>query len=160
MEKKEYQKIRSSLFAMYDTTHDRYWFDKVKELTAEYERGIDVRRFSGFLKIHYADGSEYLYKNLNKAGEQFKLSGSCIYEMAINGEILPNGTFFTLEDVPKKNTTGVTIEFKNGCIKEFLSVVSASRSTKISIDTISKYRNSGKWYRDEMLITELPHNCL
>lgn len=160
MTKKEFHRLRSIYFAMYDRTKSAFWFDKVKELTRKYEEENDYRRFDGYIKIHYPDGSEYLYRNLDRAGDQFKLSGAKMFDMARAGKKLKDGTFFTLEEIPKKNRFGVTFEYPDGCIKEFLSVASASKAIGFSIDTISRYKNSDKLLLGEIKVTTLLHEEL
>lgn len=159
MTKKEFRRLRSIYLAMYDQTKNTFWFDKVKELTRKYEEENDYRRFDGYIKIHYPDGSEYLYRDLELAGDQFKFSGSKMFDMARAGKKLSDGTFFTLKEIPKKNRL-VTFEYPDGCIKEFSSIVSASKSIGFSIDTISRYKNSDKLLLGEIKITTFLHEEL
>lgn len=159
MTKKEFRRLRSIYLAMYDRTKSAFWFDKVKELTRKYEEENNYRGFDGYIKIHYPDGSEYLYRDLDRAGDQFKLSGLKMFDMARAGKKLNDGTFFTLEEIPKKNCL-ITFEYPDGCIKEFLTIASASKAIGFSIDTISRYKNSGKLLLGKIKITTFSHEEL
>lgn len=157
MNKREFKRMSANCLAMYDRTKNMYWIDKIKVFAQEYESENDFRRYEGFLKIYYPDGSEFFYSDLSKAGDQFGISGKEIFYMAKNKQSLDDGTYFRLESMPPKNKTGVIIEYPNGCTKEFLSLVSASEAINVSIDMISKHRGTNKPMPNGAIASELFH---
>lgn len=54
----------------------------------------------------------------------------------------------------------IKIHYPDGCIKEFLTIASASKAIGFSIDTISRYKNSGKLLLGKIKITTFSHEEL